>query len=400
MAARLVALCFAASDPLRVAPLLGRCPGRGRRRRLGRGLHGPAGRGHRVPDPVHADPGARRPARTAMHLDLTSTSLEDQQQTVARSLALGARHIDVGQRPEEGHVVLADPEGNEFCVIEPGNAFLADCGFVGALACDGSQEVGYFWSEALGWPLVWDQDQETAIRSPAGGPKVTWGGPPLMAKTGKNRVHVDVAPPVDGDQRSEVDRLVSLGATTVDTGQGEVELGGAGRPRRQRVLRAACGSAPECGAGDASRAAPARRPRRCRGRCRPARTGCPPHPAPWPARAGRGTPRARPSSGRRRRRRVAAAAAPCAPPRPRARRSPPPVRRPSCPAGRRRHAWGRLRTRERGRPSPRARRRSAAGPASAAGAARAPRRRAAGDSAMNWEYVAAARTSAERVARS
>ena len=68
-----------------------------------------------------------------MHFDLTSTSLEDQQQTVARALGLGARHIDVGQRPEEGHVVLADPEGNEFCVIEPGNSFLADCGFIGAL---------------------------------------------------------------------------------------------------------------------------------------------------------------------------------------------------------------------------------------------------------------------------
>ena len=71
--------------------------------------------------------------------------------------------------------MLADPEGNEFCVIEPGNEFLADCGFFGALACDGSQEVGYFWSQALGWPLVWDQDQETAIRSPHGGPKITLG---------------------------------------------------------------------------------------------------------------------------------------------------------------------------------------------------------------------------------
>src|ERR1700744_5944716 len=88
-----------------------------------------------------------------MHFDLTSTSLEDQQRTVAKSLELGARPIDVGQRPEEGHVVLADPEGNEFCVIEPGNNFLADCGFIGALACDGSQAVGYFWSAALGWPL-------------------------------------------------------------------------------------------------------------------------------------------------------------------------------------------------------------------------------------------------------
>lgn len=164
----------------------------------------------------------RKVGPNQMHFDLTSTSLEDQQQTVERSLGLGARHIDIGQRPEEGHVVLADPEGNEFCVIEPGNNFLADCGFIGAIACDGSQEVGYFWSEALGWPLVWDQDQETAIRSPRGGPKITWGGPPLMPKTGKYRLHFDLAPPADGDQQAEVDRLVSIGATRIDIGQGEV----------------------------------------------------------------------------------------------------------------------------------------------------------------------------------
>ena len=156
-----------------------------------------------------------------MHVDLTSTSLEDQQLTVARALELGARHIDVGQRPDEGHVVLADPEGNEFCVIEPGNDFLCDRGFVGALACDGSQEVGYFWSAALGWPLVWDQDQETAIRSPHGGPKITWGGPPLKPKAARNRLHFDLAPPADGDQQAEVDRLVSLGATRLDPGQGD-----------------------------------------------------------------------------------------------------------------------------------------------------------------------------------
>ena len=52
-----------------------------------------------------------------MHPDLTSSSPEEQQRTVARALELGGRHIDVGQRPEEGHVVLADPEGNEFCVL-------------------------------------------------------------------------------------------------------------------------------------------------------------------------------------------------------------------------------------------------------------------------------------------
>ncbi|MFE9660110.1 VOC family protein [Streptomyces sp. NPDC005955] len=163
----------------------------------------------------------RKSGPNQLHFDLTSRSLDDQQRTVARALQLGGRHLDIGQG-EVSHVVLADPEGNELCVIEPGNNFLADCGFVGALACDGSQEVGYFWSRALGWPLVWDQDQETAIRSPHGGPKVTWGGPPLLPKTGKSRLHFDLAPPADGDQRAEVERLVSLGAERIDIGQGEV----------------------------------------------------------------------------------------------------------------------------------------------------------------------------------
>jgi hypothetical protein len=70
--------------------------------------------------------------------------------------------------------------------------------------------------------LVWDQDQETAIRSPHGGPKITWDGSPVTPKTGKNRLHFDIAPPVHDDQHAEVDRLVSLGATRIDIGQGEV----------------------------------------------------------------------------------------------------------------------------------------------------------------------------------
>jgi predicted enzyme related to lactoylglutathione lyase len=164
----------------------------------------------------------RKSGPNHMHLHLTSTSLENQQQTVARSVGLGARHIDVGQRPEEGHVVLADPEGNEFCVIEPANNWLADCGFFAELACDGSPQVGYFWSAALGWPLVWDQNQETAIRSPHGGPKISWGGPRLTPKIRKNRLHLDLGSAAHGDQQPEISRLVSLGATRTDTGHGEV----------------------------------------------------------------------------------------------------------------------------------------------------------------------------------
>jgi catechol 2,3-dioxygenase-like lactoylglutathione lyase family enzyme len=151
------------------------------------------------------------------HLHLTSTSLEDQQQTVAHALELGARHIDVGQLPEEGHIVLADPEGNEFCVIEPGNNYLAGCGFLAEATCAGSREVGFFWSEVLGWPLVWDQGLQTAIRSPRGGPKVSWDGERMTPLIRSSRLRFDIAPPTDGDQQAEVDRLVSLGATHIDT---------------------------------------------------------------------------------------------------------------------------------------------------------------------------------------
>ncbi|HET7304721.1 MAG TPA: VOC family protein [Segeticoccus sp.] len=157
-----------------------------------------------------------------MHFDLTSTSYADQRETVERALELGARHLDVGQLPEEEHVVLADPEGNEFCVIPPGNRFLADTGRIGALAGDGTRAVGHFWSKALAWPLVWDQDEETAIQSPSGGTKLTWGGPPVRTRLGKNRLHLDIAPPPEVDQEAEVERLVALGASRLDIGQGDV----------------------------------------------------------------------------------------------------------------------------------------------------------------------------------
>jgi predicted enzyme related to lactoylglutathione lyase len=157
-----------------------------------------------------------------MHFDLASKSIEDQRDTVERLVDLGAHHIDVGQGSDSDHVVLADPEGNEFCVLEPGNSFVDDAGLLGSLTCDGSPTVGYFWSNVLGWPLVWDQDDETAIRSPDGGLFITFGGPPASPKHAKNRLHIDIAPPNDGDQRAEIDRLVSLGATRIDIGQGDV----------------------------------------------------------------------------------------------------------------------------------------------------------------------------------
>ncbi|WP_435270486.1 VOC family protein [Streptomyces sp. 1222.5] len=51
--------------------------------------------------------------KNRLHLDFRPT---DQAAEVSRLLALGARHADVGQG-EQPWAVLADPEGNEFCVL-------------------------------------------------------------------------------------------------------------------------------------------------------------------------------------------------------------------------------------------------------------------------------------------
>ncbi len=153
--------------------------------------------------------------QSRIHLDLTSSSPEAQLAHVATVLRLGGEHVDIGQDPTEGHVVLADPEGTELCVIPAGNQFLADTGRIGAVNCDGTHASGVFWSRALDWPLVWDEGEETAIQSPDGGSKFTWSGPPLMARDTPERISFQVA----AQAREDLARLVDLGATALGGGR-------------------------------------------------------------------------------------------------------------------------------------------------------------------------------------
>ena len=55
-------------------------------------------------------------AKNRIHFDVSPVDCS-QDDEVERILALGATHADVGQTGEESWVVLADPEGNEFCVL-------------------------------------------------------------------------------------------------------------------------------------------------------------------------------------------------------------------------------------------------------------------------------------------
>lgn len=165
------------------------------------------------------DGAAPKVTQNPIHFDLTSASIGEQQSTVADLIARGAQPTDVGQVGDEGHVVLADPEGNEFCVIEPGNLFLASCPRLGAVNCDGTKELGYFFSALLEWPLVWEQDEETAIQAPAGvGPKITWSGPPLMVKSERERIHFHIRPTAGTSLDAAVAELLRHGATRRDIG--------------------------------------------------------------------------------------------------------------------------------------------------------------------------------------
>ena len=57
--------------------------------------------------------GERRIVKNRIHFDFRP---DDQRAEVERLLNMGARHIDIGQG-EQSWTVLADPEGNEFCVL-------------------------------------------------------------------------------------------------------------------------------------------------------------------------------------------------------------------------------------------------------------------------------------------
>ena len=62
-----------------------------------------------------ADP---KTVKNRVHLDLTSNAA-DRDREIDRLLALRARRADIGQTGAESWTVLADPEGNEFCIVRP-----------------------------------------------------------------------------------------------------------------------------------------------------------------------------------------------------------------------------------------------------------------------------------------
>jgi predicted enzyme related to lactoylglutathione lyase len=163
-----------------------------------------------------------RRGKNRVHLDLASTSTEHQAAQVQRLRELGATPADIGQG-DVAWVVLADPEGNEFCVLDPRPGY-QQTGPLAAVVIDSADPdwLAQFWSSAAGWLVHSSTEKFASLRSPLG------RGPFLEllrtrdTKIVKNRVHLDVAPPPDEDLMAEVQLLMEFGAVPIDIGQDDV----------------------------------------------------------------------------------------------------------------------------------------------------------------------------------
>ncbi|RAG85788.1 VOC family protein [Streptacidiphilus pinicola] len=151
--------------------------------------------------------------KNRVHLDLATTSPAHQAEWVARLRDLGATPVDVGQG-DVPWAVLADPEGNEFCVLEPREVY-RDTGPVAAVIvdCTDPRAMARFWSEATDWKVHEVADDFASLRSAQGvGPYLEFIRTP-DTKTVWNRVHLDVRPYRGDDMAAEEARLRALGAT-------------------------------------------------------------------------------------------------------------------------------------------------------------------------------------------
>ena len=182
--------------------------------------------GYSYPDPVavpivFVPVPERKTGKNRVHLDLATASAADQAEVVSRARDLGAGPADIGQG-DVPWVVLADPEGNEFCVLEPRDIY-RDTGPVAAILtdCADPAALARFWAGAAGWRLTRTEDQLVGLRSPAGvGPYLEFLRVPDR-KTVKNRIHPDVAPYRGEDPGAEVARLRAAGAVPAEVGQGD-----------------------------------------------------------------------------------------------------------------------------------------------------------------------------------
>jgi len=160
--------------------------------------------------------------KNRVHLDLATESRKHHKAEVKRLRALGAVRVDIGQG-DVPWTVLADPEGNEFCVLEPRKVY-RDTGPVAAVVADCCRPGRRGGVLGAGHRL--EAREFHGCRGVAAVPRRLGPYlellPSLDRKTVKNRIHLDVAPYQDEDHLASVRALTDAGAAPIDIGQGDV----------------------------------------------------------------------------------------------------------------------------------------------------------------------------------
>jgi len=120
------------------------------------------------PDPVavcidlvtSAEP---KTGKNRVHIDLATTSAAHQAELVARLTELGATPADVGQG-DVAWTVMADPEGNEFCVLD---SLYEDTGPIATVVvdCADPRAMASFWGQATDWFVHKVTDHSAVLRS-------------------------------------------------------------------------------------------------------------------------------------------------------------------------------------------------------------------------------------------
>jgi len=153
-----------------------------------------------------------------LHPDLVGGA--DQAAVVERLIGLGARPADIGQG-DVPWVVLADPEGNAFCVMEHRDAYARGTGPIAALPLDSSDpdRDGVFWERLLGWRRE-SGHAPVSLRHPSGVGPLLELCPEPEPRRGKSTLHLDVR--VEAGDPDLVALVTELGGRVLDQPAGNL----------------------------------------------------------------------------------------------------------------------------------------------------------------------------------
>jgi hypothetical protein len=162
--------------------------------------------------------------KNRIHLDLNTWSTQAYQAAREALMLTGATPVDIGQGELVPWTVLADPAGNEFCLLKPRERY-AGAGALAAVVVDCADPVALaaFWSQATGWPVVENEPEFAALRAP--GPP--WRGPFLEFSrvAGRNPEPSPVSLGLESywshQHDDDIARLVKLGARLIGRHDGE-----------------------------------------------------------------------------------------------------------------------------------------------------------------------------------